>query len=214
MPPGFQIRRAVPADVPVLRALIDASVRRLQAQDYTPAQIESALRTVFGVDSQLIADGTYLLAETVPSLHSGGKENLGVPKATIVKPTIVACGGWSKRKTLYGGDRWKDLHEKDLQEKDRQEKECEGDLLDPRLDAAKIRAFFVHPDWARRGIGTMVLDACEAAARAAGFVRFEMGATLTGVKLFQQRGYVVIERLEVPLEGSITLPVIHMTKTV
>ena len=194
MPPGFQIRPAVPADVPILCALIDASVRRLQAQDYTSAQIESALRTVFGVDSQLIADGTYLLAETIPSLHSGGNEKPGVSKSTI-----VACGGWSKRKTLYGGDGWKNRQD---------------DLLDPRIDAAKIRAFFVHPDWARRGIGTMVLDACEAAARAAGFERFEMGATLTGVKLFQQRGYVAVERLEVPLEGSITLPVIHMTKTV
>ncbi len=125
---GFQIRQAVPADVPVLRALIDASVRQLQAQDYTSAQIESALRTVFGVDSQLIADGTYLLAETVPSLHSGRNE----------PPVIVACGGWSKRKTLYGGDRWKDLQEKDRHD----------DLLDPRTDAAKIRAFFVHPEWA------------------------------------------------------------------
>jgi GNAT superfamily N-acetyltransferase len=175
-----------------LRALIDASVRRLQVQDYTPAQIESALKTVFGVDRQLIADGSYLLAETVPSLHPGGKEN----------SVIVACGGWSKRKALYGGDRWKDLQEKDP----------ENDLLDPHTDAAKIRAFFVHPDWARRGIGSMVLDACEAAATGAGFTRFEMGATLTGVKLFQERGYVAIERLEVPLGGSITLPVIHMTK--
>jgi GNAT superfamily N-acetyltransferase len=214
MPPGFQIRQAVPADVPVLRALINASVRRLQAQDYNPVQIESALKTVFGVDSQLIADGTYLLAEAVPSLHSDANEKPSVSKLTIVKSTIVACGGWSKRKTLYGGDRWKDLQEKDLQEKGRQGKAREDDLLNPRTDAAKIRAFFVHPDWARRGIGTMVLDACEAAAQAAGFTRFEMGATLTGVKLFQQRGYVAIERLEVPLEGSITLPVIHMTKTV
>ena len=189
MPSGFQIRPAVPADVPVLRALIDASVRRLQSQDYTPAQIESALKTVFGVDSQLIADGSYLLAETVQPLNSGANET----------PVIVACGGWSKRKTLYGGDHWKNR---------------EDDLLDPRTDAAKIRAFFVHPEWARRGIGTMVLDACEAAARAAGFTRFEMGATLTGVKLFQERGYVALERLEVPLEGSITLPVIHMAKTV
>ena len=203
MTSGFQIRQAVPADVPVLRALIDTSVRRLQAQDYTSAQIESALRTVFGVDSQLIADGTYLLAETVPSLPSGRNE-----KPIVSRSTIVACGGWGRRKTLYGGDRWKDLQEKDLQEKARQD-----DLLDPRIDAAKIRAFFVHPDWARRGIGTMVLDACETAARAAGFKRFEMGATLTGVKLFQERGYVAIERLEVPLEGSITLPVIHMTKS-
>jgi GNAT superfamily N-acetyltransferase len=170
MPPGFQIRQAVTADIPVLRELIDASVRRLQAQDYTPVQLESALRTVFGVDSQLIADGTYLVAETLPSLEPKMKG----------KQVIVACGGWSKRKTLYGGDRWKDRQD---------------DLLDPRADAAKIRAFFVHPNWARRGIGTMVLDACEAAARSSGFTSFEMGATLTGVKLFQTRGYVAVERL-------------------
>jgi GNAT superfamily N-acetyltransferase len=188
----FQIRPAVPVDVPILRELIDASVRQLQSQDYSPAQINSALRTVFGVDSQLIADGTYLLAETVPALNSDANE-----KPPTAAPTIVACGGWSKRKTLYGGDHWKNRQD---------------DLLDPRTDAAKIRAFFVHPDWARRGIGTLVLDACESAARAAGFTRFEMGATLTGVKLFQQRGYVAIERLEVPLEGNITLPVIHMVK--
>lgn len=189
----FQIRPAVPADVPVLRELIDASVRQLQAHDYSPEQINSALRTVFGVDSQLIADGTYLLAETAPALNSDANE-----KPPTAAPTIVACGGWSKRKTLYGGDHWKNRQD---------------DLLDPRTNAAKIRAFFVHPDWARRGIGTLVLDACESAARAAGFTRFEMGATLTGVKLFQQRGYVAIERLEVPLEGTITLPVIHMTKS-
>jgi GNAT superfamily N-acetyltransferase len=205
MPSGFQIRLAATADVPVLRGLIDASVRRLQARDYTAEQIESALGTVFGVDSQLIADGTYLLAETAP-LHADENET------RVVKPTIVACGGWSKRKTLYGGDRWKDLQEEDLREKDLQEKDRQDDLLDPHTDAAKIRAFFVHPDWARRGIGSMVLDACEQAALAAGFTRLEMGATLTGVKLFQERGYVAIERLEVPLEGDITLPIIHMTK--
>jgi GNAT superfamily N-acetyltransferase len=189
---GFQVRPALPADVTVLCELIDASVRRLQAQDYSQTQIDSALRTVFGVDSQLIADGTYLLAETVPDLNPSTNQQ------AATTPPIVACGGWSKRKTLYGGDHWRDRQD---------------DLLDPRTDAAKIRAFFVHPDWARRGIGTLVLDACESAARAAGFTRFEMGATLTGVKLFQQRGYVAIERLEVPLEGTITLPVIHMTKS-
>jgi GNAT superfamily N-acetyltransferase len=184
MPQGFEIRPAVPEDVPVLRKLIDASVRQLQAQDYSPAQIDSALRTVFGVDSQLVADGTYLVVQTVPPV---GPE----------KAIIVACGGWSKRKTLYGGDRWR---------------ERQDDLLDPRTDAAKVRAFFIHPDWARRGIGTMLLDACESAARAAGFTRYEMGATLTGAKLFQARGYVAMERIEVPLEAGITLPVIHMIK--
>src|SRR5579859_8158771 len=186
MSSGFTIRAALSADVPVLRQLIDASVRRLQAQDYTPQQIDSALRTVFGVDSQLIDDGTYLLVESVPPASDGDQQ-----------PVIVACGGWSKRKTLYGGDRWHDRQD---------------DLLDPAKDAAKIRAFFIHPDWARKGIGTLLLDACETAARAAGFTRFEMGATLTGMKLFQQRGYVALERLEVPLEGDITLPVMHMVK--
>jgi len=186
MSSGFTIRAALPADVPVLRQLIDASVRRLQSQDYTPQQIESALRTVFGVDSQLIGDGTYLLVETVPPGSDGEQQ-----------PVIVACGGWSKRKTLYGGDCWHDRQD---------------DLLDPAGDAAKIRAFFIHPDWACQGIGTLLLDACEAAARASGFTRFEMGATLTGVKLFQQRGYIALEWLEVPLEGDITLPVVHMVK--
>jgi GNAT superfamily N-acetyltransferase len=184
MPPVFAIRPAVPADIPVLRDLIDASVRGLQSGDYSPSQIDSALRTVFGVDSQLISDGSYLLVEA--AFGDSKKE-----------PVIVACGGWSKRKTLYGGDRWRDRQD---------------DMLDPETDAAKIRAFFIHPDWARQGIGTLLLDACEAAARAAGFTRFEMGATLTGAKLFEKRGYVAMERLEVPLEGDITLPVIHMVK--
>lgn len=168
----------------MLRELIDASVRRLQSDDYTPAQIDSALRTVFGVDSQLIADETYLLVQAVP-LDSGKS------------PVIVACGGWSKRKTLYGGDRWR---------------ERSDDLLDPANDAAKIRAFFIHPEWARQGIGTLLLDACETAARLAGFTRFEMGATLTSAKLFQKRGYVAVERINVPLETDITLPIIHMVK--
>ena len=178
MPAHIQVRVAVPADVPILRVLIDASVRGLQAQDYTPAQIENALQTVFGVDSQLLADGTYLVAESTQSL-------------------IVGCGGWSKRKTLYGGDRWSGRQD---------------DLLDPLHDAAKIRAFFIHPEWARRGIGTMILDACEMAARAAGFKRFEMGATLTGVKLFKARGYVALEHLEIPVGNGVSLPIVHMEK--
>jgi N-acetylglutamate synthase-like GNAT family acetyltransferase len=193
------VRVAVTADIPALRSLIELSVRRLQAQDYSPEQLEAALRTVFGVDSQLIADGTYLVAEVFPS---GGEQVTSKPEAIINAPIINApilagCGGWSKRKTLYGGDRWRDR---------------EDDLLDPRHDAAKIRAFFIHPDWARQGIGTKVLDACEAAAMAAGFKRFEMGATLTGVKLFRERGYAPLEQIDLPLENGITLPIIHMSK--
>ena len=184
MPPGFRIRPALLADLPVLRALIDASVRRLQAQDYTPAQMEGALTTVFGVDTQLIADGTYLVVEYSPA-------------ESQASPVIIACGGWSKRKTLYGADQWTDRHD---------------DLLDPRQDAAKIRAFFIHPDWARRGVGTLLLDACESAAKSAGFSHFEMGATLTGAKLFRARGYLPVKNLEVPLLNGESLPIIQMEK--
>src|ERR1700736_2035566 len=117
---NLTLRQAVPSDIPALRVLINASVRGLQAADYTPAQIEGALQTVYGVDSQLIADGTYYVVEARP------------------EPEIVVCGGWSKGKTLFGGDRWT---------------RREDSLLNPQQDVAKIRAFFVHPDWVRRGIG-------------------------------------------------------------
>jgi GNAT superfamily N-acetyltransferase len=175
---GIRLRLAVPGDVPVLRQLIDASVRGLQTQDYTPAQIEGALQTVFGVDSQLIADGTYIVAES--------------------ESMIVGCGGWSKRKTLYGSDHWSGR---------------EDSLLDPACDAAKIRAFFIHPHWARRGVGTQILQACEDAARAAGFTRYEMGATLTGAKLFGVKGYIAVKPISIPLVNGESLPVIHMEKS-
>jgi GNAT superfamily N-acetyltransferase len=184
MQADLRIRPALLADLPVLRELIEASVRRLQAQDYTPAQMEGALATVFGVDTQLIADGTYLVVEYYPAQSEE-------------PPVIIACGGWSKRKTLYGADQWTDRHD---------------DLLDPGHDAAKIRAFFIHPDWARRGIGTLLLDTCESAAKAAGFSRFEMGATLTGAKLFSARGYLPVQKLHVPLRNGESLPIIHMEK--
>jgi GNAT superfamily N-acetyltransferase len=189
----IRIRRAVSADIPVLRTLIDASVRGLQTRDYTPSQIESALATVYGVDTQLLADGTYFVAEA-------GTEQGGCTAdaaAPTFAPIIVGCGGWSKRKTLYGGDQWAGR---------------EPALLAPQHDAAKIRAFFIHPSWTRRGIGTMILEACENAAVAAGFTRFEMGATLTGVLLYQARGYVALENLEVPLANGESLPIVRMEK--
>lgn len=184
------IRPAVSADIPILRQLIDASVRGLQSHDYTPAQIESALATVYGVDTQLISDGTYFVAETSASADV---------QETTETPLIVGCGGWSKRKTLYGGDQWTGR---------------EAALLDPQHDAAKIRAFFIHPSWARRGIGTLILEACENAAVAAGFTRFEMGATLTGVLLYQVRGYIALENLEVPLADGESLPIVRMEKRI
>jgi len=179
----IRIRRARMEEIPALRELIEKSVRGLQAEDYTPAQIEGALATVFGVDTQLIEDGTYLVAEASPA---GGGETV-----------YTGCGGWSKRKTLYGSDHWTGR---------------EDALLDPANDAAKIRAFFIHPDWARRGVGSQLLYACEEAAKAAGFRRFEMGATLTGAKLFGVRGYVAVRPISVPLANGEVLPVMHMEK--
>jgi GNAT superfamily N-acetyltransferase len=188
----IHLRLAVAEDVPVLRRLIEASVRGLQTEDYTPAQIEGALATVFGVDSQLIADGTYIVAEA-PSTQTEDAPRTTV-KANLM---IVGCGGWSKRKTLYGSDHWTGRQDA---------------LLDPLHDAAKIRAFFIHPAWARRGVGSLILQACEDAARTAGFTRYEMGATLTGAKLFGAKGYVPVKPISIPLVNGETLPVIHMEK--
>src|SRR5260370_12034395 len=145
---NIRLSLAVPEDVPVLRELINKSARGLQTLDYTPAQIEGALQTVFGVDSQLIADGTYIVAEAARTAVARDEAT-----ATLSELIIVGCGGWSKRKTLFGSDHWTGR----------------GDaLLDPLCHAAKIRAFFIHPDWARRGIGSSILQALRGAARASG----------------------------------------------
>jgi len=176
----FRYRAAVLEDISALHALIELSVRELQAGDYSPEQMEGALGTYLGVDTQLIADGTYFAVED-----------------EAANGILVACGGWSRRKTLFGADRRPDR---------------DASLLDPSKDAAKIRAFFVHPAWARRGIGSHILELCEAAARAEGFTRFEMGATLTGIPLYRQRGYVERERIELPLANGMTLPIVRMAK--
>jgi GNAT superfamily N-acetyltransferase len=192
-----RIRKAVLAEIPVLRELIEASVRKLQAEDYTPAQMEGALETVFGVDSQLISDGTYFVAEAKGAEMLSGLAKISGAKYTGAGWTIAGCGGWSKRKTLYGSDHWTGR---------------EDALLNPPQDAAKIRAFFIHPAWARQGIGSRILEACEIAASVAGFASYEMGATLTGAKFFGVKGYVPVEKIEVPLKGELSLPVIRMAK--
>ena len=177
---NFRLREAITDDIPRLRELIEASVRGLLAKDYTPAQIEGALQSVYGVDTQLIADGTYFAVESEDR-------------------QLIACGGWSKRKTLYGGDQYTAR---------------EDSLLDPAHDAAKIRAFFVHPRWARRGLGSLLLESCENAAVAAGFTRLEMGATLSGVPFYLAKAYAAIEMELVPLVNGETLPIVRMSKEV
>jgi GNAT superfamily N-acetyltransferase len=176
----IHLRVATIDDIPSIAALIAASVRQLQVE-YTPAEREAAIATVFTVDSRLVADGTYLLA-----LSEDGR--------------LVGCGGWSRRTTLYGGDH--------------QIEAAEPGLLDAECDAAKVRAIFVHPEFARQGIGGAVLEASERAAMAEGFMQFEMGSTLTGVALYRVRGYREVETIEVPVGGGESIKVVRMVKMV
>lgn len=173
------VRLATAADIPVLEALIATSVRALSVGYYTPEQIESALRFVFGVDSQLIADETYYIVD-----GPGGP---------------VACGGWSRRATLYGGD---------------QHKGGEDPLLDPAAAPARIRAFFVHPQWARRGLATRLLGTCTSAAAAARFRGLELVATLPGEPLYAALGFVAQERSAATLPDGVALPIVRMTRAI
>ena len=176
---AIEYRLATDQDIPVLRELIPLSAKALSQGYYSDREIESAIAHVFGVDSQLIADGTYYVA--------------------VADGRIVGCGGWSKRKTLFGGDQMKGEVD---------------DLLDPARDAARIRAFFVHPEFARRGIGRTVMERCEAAARAHGFTRMEMGATLPGEPLYTAMGYTVAERIDYRMPDGVALPILRMIKAI
>lgn len=180
---GIKIRLACDADIPALHRLIADSVRGLMTREYSAAQLDQALGTLLGLDTQLIADGTYFVAEAVV-------EGKSVP---------VACGGWSKRETLFGSD-----HRSGR----------DARLLDPSREAARIRAFFVHPHWTRRGIGQQLLKTCEQAAMDAGFQQFEMGATLSGVPLYLAYGYKELERIEVPMANGLTFGVVRMGKCI
>ncbi len=170
------LRTATLEDIPALEALITESVMVLQPE-YTHEQRVAALGSVFGVDRRMIADGTYF--------------------AATVDAAIVGCGGWSRRKTPFGGDR---------------SPAKDDSFLDPAVDAAKIRAFFIHPAWTRRGIGSSILRACERAASAAGFTRVELTSTLAGVPLYSIHGFLPQEKFGVPLSNGDKLPVIRMTK--
>lgn len=174
---AWEPRLARESDIPAIEALIPLSVRALQAHCYTPAQMEAALGRVFGVDRQLIRDGTYFVIE-----H---------------EQAVIGCGGWSKRGSLFGGDAG------------RRE---EDPLLDPARDAARVRAFFVHPEWARRGIGRALISVCERAILAAGFRRVELVATLAGEPLYAAHGYTVAQRFEIQMSGGLTLPAVRMSK--
>lgn len=171
------VRLANDEDIPTLRRLIDVSVRELSRGYYTAEQVDAALRHVFGVDTQLIADGTYYVVEV-------GLE-------------IAAAGGWSRRRTLFGGDQMKDV---------------EDPMLDAASEPARIRAFYVHPAYARQGLGRLLFHTCATAARAAGFHELTLLATLPGEPLYAALGFRVVERLVVDLPDGIELPGARMTR--
>ena len=174
---AWTLRLAKLEDIPALDILIPLSVRALQSE-YSEAQREAAIGSVFGVDRQLIEDQTYSVAET--------------PNGEI-----VGCGGWSQRKSKCGssvGRTEPDPH------------------IDPRSEAPRIRAFFVHPDFARRGIGRAILAECERALQAAGYNRAEIAATLTGEHLYVAAGYRTTERFDLPLSNGLPLPCVRLTK--
>ena len=176
----LSLRVAAMSDVRPLNALIAASARELSAGFYSAEQIEALIEHVFGVDTQLIADGTYYLIAKLDH-----------------EP--VATGGWSFRRTLYGGD---------------QAKSGEDTRLSPASDAARIRAFFVHPQFARRGLGRQLYAECERSAREMGFRRLELMATLPGEPLYSALGFRAVERTSVRLGGEVDVPLVRMEKEI
>lgn len=171
-------RKATLDDRPAIAELIAVSARGLSQGDYTEEQIESAIATgVFGVDTQLIGDETYYVAE--------------------FDGRMVGCGGWGRRRTLFGGDRH---FQRGAEE------------LDSKSEPARIRAFFVHPECARRGIGRGILERCESDARAHDFRSTELMATLPGEKLYGALGYDVVERVEYEMEDGVMIPLVRMRK--
>lgn len=172
------LRTASLSDRPELEILIADSVRGLSANDYSPAQIEAAIGNTMGVDSELIADKTYFVVER--------------------DHRIIACGGWSKRETLFGADNKPGRVSR---------------LLNPETESARIRAFFVHPDYARQGIGRMLLEKCESEARSAGFRRAQLMATLPGRRLYEQYGYIPEEMVVHPITNSVSIEFYPMAKT-
>ena len=174
----YVIRHATLADEPILRDLIARSIRTLGAADYTSAQIEAALAGAFGLDTALIRDQTYYV---VTSSHG----------------EVVGCGGWSRRRTLFGSD----------QRKDRDEA-----MLDPQRDPAKIRAFFIDPAHARRGLGRLILKRSEADATKIGFSQFELMATLPGKRLYEACGYIADAPIQHPLASGQQITFMPMRK--
>ena len=160
-----------------MRQLIAESARHLSRAHYNDQQIETAIETVFGVDTDLIEDGTYFVVE--------------------IDCNLVGCGGWSKRKTLYGGDQFTSR---------------DASYLDPISEPAKIRAFFIHPDHARKGIARALLNQCETEARAEGFRALELMSTLPGIEFYKSCGFIKTGNFDLQLTEAVKLELVPMRK--
>jgi GNAT superfamily N-acetyltransferase len=172
----LHLRVATAADEPVMRALMNRAIAEL-LKPYLPPDAVAASFEIMGLDSQLIADGTYF--------------------AVTDNGQIVGCGGWSRRATLFGGDHTAGRN---------------AALLDPKTEAARVRAMYTDPTHVRRGIGRLVLDACEEAARSEGFSSVELAATLAGEPLYRACGYKVIEPFTSRTSAGVDVPLIRMGK--
>ena len=173
------VRAAAPADIPAMEALIKRSGIELSEGFYTAEQARAVTQHVFGVDTQLVADRTYFVIEQ--------------------QGELVACGGWSKRSTLFGADRTKKGFDA---------------LLDPATEPARIRAFFVEPSAARRGLGRLLLQHCTDAAAEAGFHTLELAATMPGVPLYLACGFSEVDTFEITLPGPVQVPLTRMRKAI
>jgi GNAT superfamily N-acetyltransferase len=176
MPQGLIIRTATEADLPALRDLMALSIGELQKAFLTPDQVAASF-DIMELDTQLVADRTYLVVEA--------------------DGVLAGCGGWSRRATLFGGDHTAGR---------------DAALLDPATEAARIRAMYTHPDFARRGVGRLIIATCEAAAAAEGFTRCEMAATLAGEPLYRACGYEVIEPFDGVTSTGVAVPLKRMGK--
>ncbi len=175
---NFKYRKASFDDIKELEKLIEISAKSINSSFYTKSEINAALGNAWTVDRQLIIDKTYWLVE-----NEKGK--------------IIGCGGWSKRKLLFGKSESLNLDKIELK---------------PDFEPARIRAFFVHPEYKRMGIGKELLKICEKEAVLQGFKSLELVATLSGEKLYSANGYIEIKRYEVELGNGIANKVVSMKK--
>ncbi|MEQ9560929.1 MAG: GNAT family N-acetyltransferase [Woeseiaceae bacterium] len=173
-------RLATPEDIHGLAELMQAAIDENMKPFLSAVEIEAARETM-GVDRTLIEDRTYFVIE---SMLDG-------------KNVMVGCGGWGKRKTLYGGDHTAGR---------------DDSFSDPAIDSARIRAMYTHPSWTRRGIGSLLLDLGEASARDAGFRTIELGSTIAGEPFYRARGYREIERYRHAGANGADKVVIRMAK--